>query len=72
MAHSRTETGTIQLPVSALTKPDAVTVHNGVLTVKNQELSDLIHKKLADASKLAPQGLAATDVDVSVGVKVKS
>jgi hypothetical protein len=69
---SRTETGSIDLPAHALSQADAVTVKSGVLTVKNQQLADLIHSKLADASKLVPQGRAASDVDVGVSVKAKS
>lgn len=70
MSHTKTETGTIQLNPADLTKAGAVSLHGGVLTVKNDHLADLIHTKIADAAKLAPS-LKATDVDVSVGVKVK-
>jgi hypothetical protein len=69
--HSRTDTGSIELPVHELTQAGAVTVTNGVLSVKNQQLADLIQKKLADASKLVPGGKVASDVDVGVTVKVK-
>ena len=68
---SRTETGAVELPVNELAKSDVVSVKSGVLTVKNQQLADLIHSKLADASKLVPGGRAASDVDVGVTVKVK-
>jgi hypothetical protein len=69
--NSRTDTGTVELAPNELSKAGVVSVEGGVLTVKNEELANLIHSKLADASKLLPTGLRATDVDVSVGVKIK-
>jgi hypothetical protein len=71
LPNSRTETGTIELAPHELTQAGAFTVQGGVLTVKNEQLANLIHSKLADASKLAPAGKVASDVDVSVGVKIK-
>jgi len=71
LPNSRTEAGSIELAPHELTKAGAFAVHEGVLTVKNAELANLIHSKLADAAKLVPAGKAATDVDVSVGVKIK-
>ena len=70
MSQTKTDTGTIELHPADLTKAGAVSLHGGVLTVKNDHLADLIHAKIADAAKLAP-GLKATDVDVGVSVKVK-
>jgi hypothetical protein len=69
--NTRTESGTIELAPNELTKAGAISVNGGVLTVKNAELANLIHSKLADASKLLPAGKVASDVDVSVGVKIK-
>lgn len=69
--NTRSEAGTVELAAGELTKAGAVSVKGNVLTVQNQQLADLIHSKLADAAKLAPAGKRATDVDVSVGVKVK-
>ncbi|WP_019833503.1 hypothetical protein [Sphingomonas sp. PR090111-T3T-6A] len=69
--NTRSESGTVELAASDLTKPGAVSVKGGVLSIQNEKLANLIHTKLADASRLVPGGLAAADVDVSVGVKVK-
>jgi hypothetical protein len=71
LPNSRTDTGTVEIPPNELTQPGAVSVQGGVLTVKNAQLANLIHSKLAEASKLLPAGKAASDVDVSVGVKIK-
>jgi hypothetical protein len=64
------ETTAIDIAPATLFHPDAVSVHGGVLTVKNQELASVIQSKLASASRLAAGGAAATDADVSVGIKV--
>ena len=72
LVRSRAESGTLELRPAELTKAGAFSVNNGVLTVKNEQLADLIHSKLADATKLLPGGVAASDVDVGVTVKVKS
>ncbi|WP_019833502.1 hypothetical protein [Sphingomonas sp. PR090111-T3T-6A] len=64
------ETSSVAMEPSAVLKADAVSVHGGVLTVKNEELAHLIQSKLAAASQLAAGRAAAADTDVSVGVKV--
>lgn len=69
--NTRSETGSVNIPASELTKPGAFTVNNGVLTVQNAQLAKLINSKLADASALVPGGKAAVDVDAGVTVKVK-
>jgi hypothetical protein len=52
-------------------KAGTVSVEGGVLTVKNEQLANLIHSKIAEASRLVPANARASDVDVSVGVKIK-
>ncbi len=71
LPNSRTDTGTVELALGELTKAGAVSVAGGVLTVKNEQLASLIHSKLAEAARLTPAGKVASDVDVSVGVKIK-
>jgi hypothetical protein len=71
LPNSRTDSGTIEMNPSELTKAGAISVAGGVLTVKNEQLASLIHSKLADAAKMVPNGKVASDVDVSVGVKIK-
>lgn len=68
---SRTDTGSIEMSPKELNAAGAVSVKNGVLTVKNEHLANLIHAKLASASAMVPGGKAATDVDISVGIKIK-
>jgi hypothetical protein len=63
------ETSAVTIPPDTLLKPGAVTVQGSTLTVKNAELASLIQAKLASATQLATNR-AATDADVSVGVKV--
>jgi hypothetical protein len=69
--NSRTDTGNMEIAPEELTKAGAVSLKGEVLTVKNEELAQLIHSKLSEASKLVPVSKAAADVDVSVSVKVK-
>jgi hypothetical protein len=64
------ETAAVDLAPEPLLKHGAVTVQGGVLTVKNEELAKLIQSKLASAAQLTAGRVAATDADVSVGVKV--
>jgi hypothetical protein len=71
LLNSRTDAGTVELPPEELTKAGAFSVQGGVLTVKNEQIANLIHSKLAEATKLVPGGKVASDVDVSVGVKIK-
>jgi len=68
--NTRTETGSIEMSPQDLANLKA-SAAGGVLTIQNAKLADLIHSKIAEASKLVPAGKAAADVDVSVGVKVK-
>ncbi len=63
------ESSTASIEPDAVLKPDAVKINGGVVTVKNAELAQLIHSKLASASQLAT-ARAAADTDVSVSVKV--
>lgn len=51
-------------------KQGAVNIQGNVLTVKNQDLANLIQSKLAAASQLTAGRAAASDADVSVSVKV--
>ena len=69
--NTRSEVGTVELAAGELTKPGAVSIQGNNLAIQNQNPANLIHSKLADAAKLAPVGARATDVDVSVGVKIK-
>jgi hypothetical protein len=64
------ETSSVSMAPDTVLKQGAVSVQGGVLTVKNQELAELIQSKLAAASKLSADRLKAADADVSVGVKV--
>jgi hypothetical protein len=70
--NSRADAGTVELAPQELTKAGAFSIQGGVLTVKNEQLANLIHSKLADASKMLPAGKVASDVDVGVTVKIKS
>lgn len=69
-AHVHSEASDVTLPVAELMKHD-VSVSNGVLTVKNAELANLIHSKLAMAAPMTAARPAAAEVDVSVSVKVR-
>jgi hypothetical protein len=69
--NTRTDTGTLEIPPAELMKAGTVSVEGGVLTVKNEQLANLIHSKIAEASRLVPANARASDVDVSVGVKIK-
>jgi glutaminase len=64
------ETSAVSIAPETLLKQGAVTANGGVLTVKNQELANLIQAKLASAALLTTGRNAASDADVSVGVKV--
>jgi hypothetical protein len=67
----RSESAAIDLAPDAVLKAGTVEATQGVLTVKNKELGDLIQSKLASASQLAAaHGAAAADTDVGVSVKV--
>ena len=70
IALNRTEVSTIAVHPDAVLQAGAVSTQNGVLTVKNQELANLIQSKLAAASQLATAHPAAADTDVGVSVKV--
>jgi hypothetical protein len=64
------ETTAVAIAPDTLLKQGSVRVQGGVLTVNNQELASLIQAKLASAAQLAAGRPAASDADVSVGVKV--
>jgi len=68
---SHLETSAITLPGAKAFDASHLAVHNGVLTVKNQHLADLIHSKISAASSPLVGALAAADADVTVGVKVR-
>jgi hypothetical protein len=69
---TREETSAVALAPEAVLQPGTVSVERGVLSVKNQELGNLIQSRLAAASQLAAaDARAATDADVSVSVKVR-
>jgi hypothetical protein len=64
------ETSAVSLAPDTLLTQGAVSANGGVLTVKNQELAALIQAKLTSAALLTAGRNAASDADVSVGVKV--
>jgi hypothetical protein len=66
------ETTAVAMPPETVLRPGAVSLKGTELSVKNQELANLIESKLASASRLTEErGAAATDADVSVSVKVR-
>lgn len=64
------ETSAVDIAPDVVLKQGAVNIQGNVLTVKNQDLANLIQSKLAAASQLTAGRAAASDADVSVSVKV--